>query len=57
MFKIFCVILLIILEIPFYFKIRQVNNDFVRQTAIAMIMVLIALIVAGIYYIGLFMLR
>ena len=57
MFKICCVILLIIREMPFYFKIRQANYDVVRQTAIARIMGLIALIVAGIYYIGLFMLR
>ncbi len=57
MFKIFCVILLITLETPFYFKIKQANYDIVRQTAIAIIMVLIALLVAGIYYIGLFMLK
>lgn len=57
MFKIFCVILLITLETPFYFKIKQANYDIVRQTAIAIIMVLIALLVSGIYYIGLFMLK
>lgn len=57
MFKIFCAILLIILETPFYFKIRRAKFDFVRQTAIAIIMILIALIVGGIYYIGLFMLK
>lgn len=57
MFKIFCVILLIVLEIPFYFKIRQAKYDIVKQTAIAVIMILIALIVAGIYSLSMFMLR
>lgn len=57
MLKIFCGILLIILEIPFYFKIRQAKYDIIRQTAILIIMILIALIVAGIYSLSMFMLR
>ena len=44
-------------EIPFYFKIRQAKYDIIRQTAILIIMILIALIVAGIYSLSMFMLR
>lgn len=48
-FKIFCAILLIILETPFYFKIRH-EYDIIRQTAIAIIMlVIIPAMVFGIY--------
>lgn len=50
--KIFCLILLIILETPFYFKIRRAKYDIIRQTAIAIIMGLIALFAAGIYLLG-----
>lgn len=57
MFKLFCIILLIVLETPFYFKSRKKGIDFVRQTAIILIMILIPLIVYGIYLIGMFMLR
>lgn len=57
MFKIFCVILLIVLETPFYFKMRQAKCDIIRQTAITVIMILIALFVAGIYSLSMFMLR
>ncbi len=57
MFKIFCVILLIVLEAPFYFKMRQAKCDIIRQTAITVIMILIALVVAGIYSLSMFMLR
>lgn len=57
MLKILCGILLIILEIPFYFKIRQAKYDIIRQTAILIIMILIALVVAGIYSLSMFMLR
>ena len=59
-FKLFLVIVLIILELPFAFKIRRETN-FVRQTAIAVIMLLIPIIIYGIYilfrylYINLFM--
>lgn len=57
MFKIFCVILLIVLETPFYFKMRRAKCDIIRQTAITVIMILIALVVAGIYSLSMFMLR
>lgn len=57
MFKIFCVILLIVLETPFYFKMRQAKCDIIRQMAITVIMILIALVVAGIYSLSMFMLR
>lgn len=57
MFKIFCVILLIVLETPFYFKMRRAKYDIIRQTAITVIMILIALVVAGIYSLSMFMLR
>lgn len=57
MFKIFCVFLLIVLETPFYFKMRQAKYDIIRQTAITVIMILIALVVAGIYSLSMFMLR
>lgn len=50
--KIFCAILLIILEAPFYFKIRR-EFDIIRQTAIAIIMgLIIPAIVFGIYLLG-----
>lgn len=52
-FRLFCGILLIILEMPFYFKIRR-EFDIIRQTAIAIIMiVIIPAIVFGIYLLGL----
>lgn len=55
--KIFCAILMIILETPFYFKIRH-EYDIIRQTAIAIIMlVIIPAIVFGVYLIGNFVLR
>ena len=57
MFKIFCVILLIVLETQFYFKMRQAKYDIIRKTAITVIMILIALVVAGIYSLSMFMLR
>lgn len=57
MLKIFCLILLIILETPFYFKIRQAKYDIIRQTAIGIIMAIIPFIVYGIYLLGLFMIR
>lgn len=51
-FKIFCGILLIILEMPFYFKIRR-EFDIIRQTAIAIIMgLIIPAIAVGIYLLG-----
>lgn len=57
MLKIFCWILLIILETPFYFKIRQAKYDIIHQTAIGIIMAIIPFIVYGIYLLGLFMIR
>ncbi len=58
MLKIFCWILLIILETPFYFKIRQAKYNIIRQTAIGIIMaIIIPLIVYVVYLFGLFMIR
>ncbi len=55
--KIFCGILLIILETPFYFKIRH-EYDIIRQTAIAIIMgLIIPIIVIGIYLLGNFVIK
>lgn len=56
MLKIFFIIILIILEIPFCFKLRQADNDFVRQTAITVIMLIIPIIVFVIYKLSLFVL-
>ena len=56
--KIFCGIILWILETPFYFKIRRAKYDIIRQTAIAIIMVIIIpLIVYVLYIIGSFVLE
>lgn len=57
MLKIICGIILILLEIPFIFKLRQASYDFVRQTAIVVIMLIIPLIVWAIYSLSLFVLR
>lgn len=55
--KIFCAILLIILETPFYFKIRR-EFDIIRQTAIAIIMlVIIPAIIIAIYLLGNFVIK
>jgi hypothetical protein len=51
--KLFCLIVLLVLEAPFYFKIRK-EFDIIRQTAIAVIMLIIPIIVFIIYKIGLF---
>lgn len=56
MLKIFFIIILIILEIPFCFKLRQADNDFVRQTAITVIMLIIPLILWAVYSLSLFVL-
>lgn len=57
LFKIFCAILLLILEVPFYLKLRK-EYDIIRQTAIVIIMgVIIPLIIAGIYFLGIFILK
>lgn len=58
MLKILCVVILIILELPFLFKLRQAQYDIIRQTAIIIIMgVVIPLIVYAIYLLCLFMLK
>lgn len=57
MLKIICGIILILLEIPFAFKLRQASYDFVRQTAIVVIMLIIPLIVWAVYSLSLFVLR
>lgn len=55
--KIFCAILLIILETPFYFKIRR-EFDIIRQTAIAIIiLVIIPAIIIAIYLLGNFVIK
>ncbi len=56
MLKIFCLIILIILETPFVIKLRQATCDFVRQTAITVIMLIIPIIVFVIYKLSLFVL-
>ena len=58
MLKIFFGIILIVLETPFFFKLRQADNDFVRQTAIVVIMLLIIpIILWAAYSLSLFVLR
>ena len=49
MLKIFFGIILIVLETPFFFKLRQADNDFVRQTAIVVIMLIIPIILWAAY--------
>lgn len=56
MLKIFCLIILIILETPFVIKLRQAASDFVRQMAITVIMLIIPIIVFVIYKLSLFVL-
>lgn len=59
MFGIICTLLCILLEIPFaikFVKAKQ-NFDIIRQTAILIIMIIIALLFFGIYKIGLFVIR
>ena len=56
MLKIFCLIILIILEIPFVIKLRQAASDFARQTAITVIMLIIPIIIFVIYKLSLFVL-
>ncbi len=57
MLKIFFGIVLIVLETPFFFKLRQADNDFVRQTAIVVIMLIIPIILWAAYSLSLFVLR
>lgn len=58
MLKILCGVILVILEVPFFFKIRQAQYDIIRQTAIIIIMGgIIPLIVYAIYWLGLFMIK
>lgn len=57
MFKIACLVLLLIMEFPFVTKFIKARKDFdiIKQTAIIIIMLIILLIVFVIYKIGLFM--
>ena len=57
MFKIICILLFIIMEIPFVIKFIQArkNFDIIRQTAIIIIMLIILIIVFAVYKIGVFM--
>lgn len=57
MLKIFFGIILIVLETSFFFKLRQADNDFVRQTAIVVIMLIIPIILWAVYSLSLFVLR
>lgn len=57
MLKNFFGIVLIVLETPFFFKLRQADNDFVRQTAIVVIMLIIPIILWAAYSLSLFVLR
>ncbi len=59
MFGIICTILCILLEIPFAIKFMQAKQsyDIIRQTAILIIMLIIALLFFGIYKLGLFVIR
>lgn len=58
MFKILCITIFTILEIPFAIKFMQAkkNFDIIRQTAIVIIMLLIMIIMFAVYKIGLFVL-
>ncbi len=58
MFKIICLLVFIILEVPFAIKFMQAkkNFDIIRQTAIIIIMLIILIIMFAVYKIGLFML-
>lgn len=57
MLKIFFGIILIVLETSFFFKLRQADNDFVRQIAIVVIMLIIPIILWAVYSLSLFVLR
>ena len=59
MFGIICTLLGILLEIPFAIKFVKAkrNFDIIRQTAILIIMLIIALIFFWIYKLGLFVIR
>lgn len=57
MLKNFFGIILIALETSFFFKLRQADNDFVRQTAIVVIMLIIPIILWAAYSLSLFVLR
>lgn len=52
--KIACLILLVILEIPLLIKFIKCGREFeiIRQTAVTILMILTALIVFGIYKLG-----
>ena len=56
--KIFVLILLFVTEIPLAYKCRKAirEYDFSRQAAIVVLMIITALIIAGIYKLGLFVL-
>lgn len=57
MLKIILISLCILIEIPFIFKYIQAKKKFeiIRQTAIIIIMMIIAIIFFGIYKLSLFM--
>lgn len=57
MLKIILISLCILIEIPFIFKYIQARKEFeiIRQTAIIIIMLIIALLFFGIYKLSLFM--
>ena len=57
MLKIILISLCFLIEIPFIFKYIQAKKEFdiIRQTAIVIIMLIIAIIFFGIYKLSLFM--
>ncbi len=57
MLKIILILLCFLIEVPFIFKYIQAKKEFniIRQTAIIIIMMIVALIFFGIYKLSLFM--
>lgn len=57
MLKIILISFCLLIEIPFIFKYIQAKKEFeiIKQTAIIIIMMIIAIIFFGIYKLGLFM--
>ena len=55
--KLFCIILVLILEVPFVIKLLQAKYDIICQTAILIIMLLIPLVMLGLYKLLMFVLK
>lgn len=59
MFGLICTLVCILFEIPFFIKFLKAkkNFDIIRQTAIIIIMLIIAVIFFAVYKLGLFVIR